>query len=191
MPGPSPSAHTLLSGGAKGAESEFGACAEAWGLGEINFSFAGRSPERSRGLVDLSDDELAQGEVSLGHLQSRLGRTFPDAPLFRKMLQTIWHQVNTAGEVFCVGVIQPDETVKGGTGWAAELARQWNKPLHVYDQDRCGWHLWKDEAWLPEQAVITRRRFCGTGTRYLTDDGRAAIRSLFERTFGPPSSAAT
>ena len=33
------SAHTLLSGAANGAEAEFGAMAEKWGLSEINFSF--------------------------------------------------------------------------------------------------------------------------------------------------------
>jgi hypothetical protein len=179
------SSYTLLSGGAKGAEAEFGRWAEAWGLAELNFSFAGRSPERERGVVDLSDEELAQGAVSPIYIQAKLHRTFPDAPLFRKMMQSIWHQVNTAGEVFCVGVIQADQTVKGGTGWAAELARHWRKPVRVFDQEKRSWYAWRD-AWVEDPApIISQRRFCGTGTRYLTDEGRAAIRELFERTFGP------
>lgn len=182
---PSPSDFTLLSGGAKGAEAEFGARAEEWGIHEINFSFAGRSPERARGVVDLSDEELAQGEVSHARWDERLHRALPDAPLFRKMLQSIWHQVHTAGEVFCVGVILPDETVKGGTGWAAELARKEGKPLHVFDQDRRAWLHWRDGWSTAMPPTIRARRFCGTGTRYLTDDGVAAIRGLFERTFGP------
>jgi hypothetical protein len=135
-------AYTLLSGGAKGTEAEFGRAAEAHGVCELNFSFEGRSPERTRGVVNLTDEELAHGAVSPVYIQAKLHRTFPDAPLFRKMLQSIWHQVNTAGEVFCVGTVQPDGTVKGGTGWAAELARHWQKPVHVFDQERRGWFAW-------------------------------------------------
>ncbi len=184
-----PGAHTLLSGAANGAEAEFGACAEAWGLQEINFSFAGRSTARSRGVVELSDAELHQGEVSTAYLEAQLHRKFPNTPMFRKMLQTIWHQVTTAGEVFVVGLILPDNTVNGGTGWAAELARHFDKPVHVYDQERHGWFTWAGQEWQAEaRPRITRPRFAGTGTRFLSEDGRVAIRALFEDSFGPPPS---
>jgi AAA domain len=176
---------TLLSGGARGSEAEFGACAEAWGLSELNFSHEGRAPERSRGLVNLTEDELAQGAVSQVYLQSKMQRAYPETPSFRKVLQTIWHQVSTAGQVFAVGVIQEDGTVRGGTGWAVELARHWHKPVFVYDQQRKGWFAWQGGAWAPERnPLITERRFCGTGTRELGDDGRRAIRDLFQRSFG-------
>lgn len=180
------SAYTLLSGGAPGAEAEFGACAERWGVSEVNYSFAGRGVERTRGLVMLSDAELKQGDVSPAYLKSHMHRTYPDTPLFRRILQSIWHQVATAGEVFTVGVLLEDGTVKGGTGWAAELAKHAKKPVHVYDQERKAWFAWRDDRWTQVEApVITRSRFAGTGTRFLSDDGRAAIRGLFERTFGP------
>jgi hypothetical protein len=178
---------TLLSGGAAGAESEFGACAEKWGLSELNFSFMGRGTDRTRGLITLTETELKQGEVSSTYLTAHMHRKYPDTPLFRRVLQSIWHQVNTTHEVYAVGVIQADNTVKGGTGWAAELARHWNKPVHVFDQERKGWFLWndKDSAWVAEKdPVIQRTRFTGTGTRFLSDDGKAAIRALFERSFG-------
>jgi hypothetical protein len=178
-------AFTLLSGGAAGAEAEFGACAERYGMTEVNFSFSGRATDRTRGLVSLSESELRLGEVSTSYLQAHMHRTYPDTPLFRKVLQSIWHQVNTAGEVFAIGVIQADRTVKGGTGWAAELARHQDKPVHVYDQERRGWFRWNGTGWVEEkQPIITRTRFTGTGTRFLSDDGRAAIRALFERSFG-------
>ncbi|WP_428267318.1 hypothetical protein [Haliangium sp.] len=183
-----PSAHTLLSGGAEGAEACFGACAERWGLMELNFSFEGRKPKRTRGLVRLTAQELAQGAVSQVYMEAHMHRRYPDTPLFQKTLQSIWHQVNTSQEVFSVGVILPDDTVKGGTGWAAELARVWHKPVYVYDQERRGWFCWDDKAWVAVEApVIQARRFTGTGTRYLSDDGRAAIEALFERSFGPAS----
>jgi len=178
---------TLLSGGAPGAESEFGICAERWGLSEVNYSFAGRGPVRPRGMVELTEDELVMGDVSSTYLKAHMHRSYPSTPLFRKVLQSIWHQVNTAGEVFSIGQIMPDGTVKGGTGWAVELARHWNKPVHVFDQDKRDWFVWQGKSWQPEeQPTITRERFTGTGTRFLSDEGRNAVRGLFERSFGSP-----
>ena len=113
-----------------------------------------------------------------------MNRTYPDTPTFRKVLQLIWHEVSTAGEVFVVGLLQGDKTVRGGTGWAAELAKHWSKPVFVYDQERKGWFTWNGDDWTAVASpIISRPRFCGTGTRFLSDDGRAAIRSLFERSF--------
>jgi hypothetical protein len=180
-----PSAFTLLSGGADGAEAEFGACSERWGIGEINFSFAGRTVVRKRGIVELTEAELKQGSVSPAYVEAQLHRRFPATPGFQRILQSIWHQVSTSGEVFVVGTILPDGTVKGGTGWAAELARHFHKPLHVFDQERKVWRSWTNQAWVDvPPPVITRARFTGSGTRLLSDEGREAIRNLFERTFG-------
>jgi KaiC/GvpD/RAD55 family RecA-like ATPase len=182
-----PSAFTLLSGGAEGAEACFGRCAEQWGLMELNFSFDGRTPRRTRGLVRLSDEELAQGAVSQVYMEAHMHRRYPATPLFQKTLQSIWHQVNTSQEVFSVGVILPDNTVKGGTGWATELARVWHKAVHVFDQERRDWFTWHGKEWVPEKdPVISARRFTGTGTRYLADHAAVAIEELFRRTFGEP-----
>ena len=182
------SLHTLLSGGAPGAESYFGLCAERWGLMELNFSFASRSVERPRGLVILNDAELEQGGVSTRYLETHMHRRYPDTPEFRRILQSIWHQVNTAEEVFCIGQILPDKTVKGGTGWAVELAVHFDKRVHVFDQERKQWSRWDGEDWGHVQPPsILHRRFAGTGTRYLSDNGRAAIEALYQRSFGAPT----
>ncbi len=178
------SAFTLMSGGAQGAEQLFGEQAEKHGVSEVTYSFAGRNAKRNRGLVNLSEDELSEGTVSPIYVQAQMHRTYPNTPLFRKTLASIWHQVTTAGEVFTVGWIKEDDTVKGGTGWAAELGRHWNKPVHVYDQERKGWFTWDGNAWVAEEPPrITSRRFTGTGTRFLTDEGRQAIEELFARSF--------
>ena len=55
----------LFSGGAQGAEAAFGSCAERFGIEEVNFSFDGHKPVRTRGLRVLNHEELAAGEVSL------------------------------------------------------------------------------------------------------------------------------
>jgi hypothetical protein len=180
---------TLLASGAHGAEAEFGACAERWGLQEVNFTFRGRDElARARGLVELSEEDLKLGDVSAAYLKAHMHRSYPDTPAFKHVLQAIWHQVSTAGEVFSVGTIMADKTAHGGTGWAVELARHWGKPVHLFDQERGSWFLWRDRDWIEEPPpVITRERFAGTGTRSLSDNGRAAINALFERSFGSPS----
>ena len=45
-----PSDCILFSGGAPGAESEFGACAERHGIEEVNFTFEGHPIVRHRGV---------------------------------------------------------------------------------------------------------------------------------------------
>lgn len=183
-PAPRPSDCTLYSGGANGAEEEFGFHAEAWGVNEVNFTFDGHKQTRSRGRYELSPRELAAGDVSLVYVSRRLNRTYSEGSLIRRVLQTIWHMVSRSQQVFVIGEIQSDGTVKGGTGWAVELARMWNKALWVYDQDRNGWYRWDGIDWVAAEPVIESVHFTGTGTRYLTDEGKAAVKALFERSFG-------
>ncbi len=174
----------LNSGGASGAEAEFGRQAEKFGIVEVNFSFEGHETVRTRGVRLLSREELKKGDVSLDYVSRLMNRGYTDSINFRKILQSIWYQVNSSWQVFVVGEILPDRTVKGGTGWGAELAKLFNKELFVFDQPRDGWFCWNHGEWVPtEKPVIAENSFCGTGTRFLEDNGRRAIAELFERSF--------
>jgi len=175
----------LFSGAARGAEAEFGAAAERRGIEEVNYTFEGHADERTRGIRVLTQDELKRGDVSLAYVSRLMHREYKDTRLFRKVLQSIWHQVNSGQEVYVVGKILEDDTVKGGTGWGAEFSKLCNKPLYVFDQERKGWFRWDGSAWGDAgEPVIGDSHFAGTGTRFLTDDGRAAIEGLFARSFG-------
>ena len=172
----------LFSGAAQGAEASFGECAERYGIEEVNFTFEGHSDARTRGIRVLTSTELKHGDVSLAYVSRLMNRRYPDTPLFRKVLQSIWHQVNNGQDIFLVGKIQPDGTVVGGTGVSAEYAKFFNKPLFVFDQQRDGWFRWTGEAWEPARVpVIGNPLFTGTGTRFLEASGRAAIDDLFRR----------
>jgi len=174
----------LFSGAANGAESEFGAAAERRGIDEVNYTFEGHKDARSRGIRVLTHEELNHGDVSLAYVSNLMHRRYSDTRLFKKVLQSIWHQVNSGQEIYVVGTIQDDETVKGGTGWGAEFAKLCNKPLFVFDQDRDGWFQWSGEAWNPHAGpVIAQPHFTGTGTRFLKENGAAAIEGLFARSF--------
>jgi hypothetical protein len=177
---------TLFSGGAQGAEAEFGKQAERFGLQEVNFSFEGHKIERSRGLRMLTQEELTRKDVSLTYVSKLLDRNFSNGPLIRMVLRTIMYQVDSGLEVFVVGNILDNGTVNGGTGWGAEFAKICNKPLFVFDQIKNSWFTWTKTAWEAVAApVIDKSHFTGTGTRFLEENGRVAIAELFARSFGP------
>ena len=174
----------LFSGGLKGAEAEFGANAERFGIAEVNFSFEGHNIVRHRGLRVLNPEELKNGDVSLEYVSRLMNRQYTASPTIRKVLQSIWYQVNNGQEIYVIGEILADKTVKGGTGWGAEFAKLCNKPLFVFDQEQDGWFRWAGEAFeAAKDPVIRHPHFCGTGTRFLAANGATAIRDLLARTF--------
>ena len=175
----------LYSGGHKGTEAEFGRCADRWGIHEITFSFPGHRMEWSREVRVLSAQELAQGDVSMAIVSRHMGRSYTKIELVRRVIQSMYHIVVNAYQVFAAGWIQPDGTVQGGTGWGVELAKLFNRPVSVFDQDRNHWFTWKAGVWVPDNPVIGEKPFAATGTRRLADAGRTAIAALFERSFGP------
>lgn len=178
----------LFSGGIQGAEAEFGANAERLGIEEINFTFEGHSIIRKRGMRMLNHDELKNGDVSLEYVSKIMNRNFPKTATFRKILQSIWYQINNGQEIYVIGEIMDDKTVKGGTGWGTEFAKICNKPLFVFDQKRDAWFNWDQTDWVKlekgNEPVISHIYFTGTGTRFLEENGKKAIAGLFERSFG-------
>src|SRR3954466_11605383 len=111
-------------GGAAGAEAACGACAEAHGVEEVNFTFEGHPIARQRGVRVLNHEELQAGDVSLEYVSRLMHPRFappprrgPAAPRSGKVLQTLGYQVNNGGEIYVIGTILDDETVRGGTGW--------------------------------------------------------------------------
>ena len=179
---PRPEECTLYSGGAAGAEAAFGELAERWRVREINFTFDGHVQARSRGATPLTASELARGDVSLAYVARRLRRGFGEGSI-RRVLQSLWHQISHAEQVFVIGTIQEDGTVTGGTGWGVELARMWSKRLWVYDQEKEGWFRWNGDDWVAGTPVIDARAWCGTGSRTLSPHARRAMEELMERSF--------
>jgi ribosomal protein L20A (L18A) len=176
----------LFSGGAPGAEAEFGACAERHGIEEVNFTFEGHHIARRRGVRVLNHEELQNGDVSLEYVSRLMHRRYTDSPTIRRVLQTLWYQINNGQEIYVVGAILDDGTVRGGTGWGAEFAKLCNKPLFVFDQEKDGWFEWTGSDWKSRGATtptITHPHFTGTGTRTIHDNGKRAIEELFTKSF--------
>ncbi|MBI5509348.1 MAG: hypothetical protein HY903_11400 [Deltaproteobacteria bacterium] len=180
-------AYSLLSAGSSGAEAEFGAAAERWGIAERNFSYAGRKDlARAVAAVELSPAQLAEGAVSIAYAETHLGRKLSRTEELRRTLQLVWHEVVTAEQVFVVDAVQGGKPESERGGWAAELARRFCKPLGLFDQAGNRWLTWGDGALVETEAPrVTKPRFCGTGAASLTETGKAAIHKLFAESFGP------
>jgi hypothetical protein len=182
-----PADSILFSGGAPGAEAEFGAGAERHGIEEVNFTFDSHKIARTRGVRVLNHEELQAGDISLEYVAKLLNRRYTNSPTIRKVLQTLWYQVNNGQEIYVIGTILVDKTVRGGTGWGAEFAKLCNKPLHVFDQDKDGWFRWTGSEWQAVRSssdpMITHPHFTGTGTRSIRDNGKRAIEDLLARSF--------
>ena len=134
----------------------------------------------------LNHEELQAGDVSLEYVSRLMHRRYTDSPTIRKVLQTLWYQVNNGQEIYVVGVILDDGTVRGGTGWGAEFAKLCNKPLFVFDQEKDGWFEWTGEDWKARDATrpsSRTRTSPAPGTRGIHDNGKRAIEDLFTKSF--------
>jgi len=169
----------LYHGGHKGAEAEFGRVAEQYGVRETTISFEGHRMERAKNEVVLSDEELAKGQVSMEFVFQTLGRRFATGEGIRRVIKSMFHVVVNTDELFAIGVIQEDGHVKGGTGWGVELAKMFNRQVHVFDQQKERWYTWTHQEWEPSVPTLPEGRFSATGTRNLTAAGKKAIHDLF------------
>ncbi len=174
----------VFTSGLRGAEAAFGVEAASYGIKETVFTFAGHANDRAEAqeVITLSGDDLQRGNISMEIVSKMMHRNYYEAEKIRKVLQTIFHVVNSGHQIFVVGTIMPDDTVKGGTGWAVELAKLFNRPLSVFDQDSNKWFVWQN-AWQEEQPKIEFETLACSGTRNLSEAGRQAIKQLFQDSF--------
>jgi len=100
------SKYTLYSSGLKGAEATFGEVAEGYGINEIIYTFEGHKLARNKNTIILSQEELERGDISMELASRMLNRTYYETEKIRKVLQTIFHMVNSGHQIFVIGYIQ-------------------------------------------------------------------------------------
>jgi hypothetical protein len=173
-----------LSGGAEGADQQWGMCAGSAGHEVVHWSFARHKfhvPEQE--VVELTKQQL---DAALPHLQ-KANRVLKRATLRRgseyvlNLLKRNWYQVEHAERLYAVSEIS-GQKVDGGTGWAVQMFIDRHQGLpceaYVFDQVLKQWFCWKG-SW--EEITSPPKPYgvwAGIGTRNLNLAGKTAIRTL-------------
>ena len=183
--------NVCLSGGCKGADLEWGAAAKAAGHDIIHYGFQGMNQSKSKvQFYVLNIVQLLEADSHLKKANETLKRgSFPyKSEYTNNLLRRSYWQVKDTECVYAVAPIEIEKkaigTVRGGTGWAVQMAINLLKPVYVFDLvDKC-WKQWMyEDGWVdliihhpPKPHGI----YTGIGSREITDDGREAISNVFQ-----------
>ncbi|CAG1977402.1 unnamed protein product [Fusarium graminearum] len=179
------SPNVCLSGGADGADLEWGNCAASMGHQVIHWSFPGHSSRALEDqLVRLDDEELKIADRAIENAAKALGKTPPRRPTVSRLLRRNYYQVTWSEACYAVtffpetgGHAQPP----GGTVWATTMFSQLHpgsQDLYVFDQIRGVWLQWQGEWVVIETPPRPSGVWAGIGARDLQQNGKDAIRKL-------------
>lgn len=180
-------ADLCLSGGAEGADLQWGMVAGSAGHGVIHWTFAGhRSRAPSSEIAVLSPEQLAEADEHCKRASKTLRRWFPPkSPFVRNLLRRNWYQVAYSGSCYAVASIV-DGQVSGGTAWATQMFIDRHEgaacPCYVFDQAEGYWVVWDGpQGWKRIHEPPTPSGiYAGVGSRELGLTGKLAIRVLLD-----------
>lgn len=180
-------ANLCLSGGAEGADLQWGMCAGLLGHQVIHWSFEGHNTRAPIGeVVRLNDDQLAESADLIKLASVPLKKHPPKQPFVKRLIQRNYFQIAWSDSVYAIAPIK-DGVVQGGTAWAVYMFLSRTDidapPVYVYDQTRTSWYLFDHETkdWEAiESPPQPRGIWAGIGTRDLDQNGKNAIRTLMD-----------
>ena len=165
------------SGGAVGSDSYWGAIGEKYGVVSEHYYHGKKTPN---GNHLITEDEFNEGKEHVMKANETLHRK-PEA--YMDLLARNYAQVKNTDAIFAVGNLK-NGVVDGGTGWAVQMAIDDNKPVYVYDQVRKQWFSNINGQWQVFSGIPKlTKNFAGIGTRELNQDGKDAIKQVYENTF--------
>jgi hypothetical protein len=178
--------NTCLSGGANGADIQWGNSARKAGHIVIHWSFVGhnsRAPENE--LIRLTEEQLSKAEVSVILASKSLGKHPPKSFFPRNLIYRNFYQIATAERLYAIATIQ-DNIVQGGTGWAVQMFIDRYPTLtaeaYVYCQVAEKWYKIESGTWEEiDQIPMPHGTWAGIGSRNLTLSGCSAIIALFDQ----------
>lgn len=172
-----------LTGGADGADLQWGMCAGARGDMVVHWSFDGhrtRAPISERAVLTAS--QLAEADPALIKAAVYLQRKFPPTNDYsRSLLQRNWFQVRDAASLYAVAPLKP-LGIDGGTAWAVAmfLGRfSFNAcAAYLFDLTTSTWRVWDGNIWTETNPPPPNGVWAGIGSRVLPASGKAAIRDI-------------
>ncbi|MCR5257647.1 MAG: hypothetical protein K6E40_05775 [Desulfovibrio sp.] len=166
------------SGGATGSDrawdvesSRFGAVSKHWYRGC-------RTPF---GNAPMSDADFIESEETVQEAARRMCRSWSRNAQAQDLVRRNWCQAKYADAVYAVGRIQRTAPVqvRGGTGYAVQMALDLGKPVWVFGLDDGRWHD-ATNGWAEAETPVLIERFAGIGTRGDAMHGRNGARVLPE-----------
>ena len=182
------------SGGAEGADTVFELTCEEYEIKTITYSFPTHK-STSKNLKILTRQELVEGFQHIQIAAKSLNRnTLSSSPYVCALLARNWFQVKNSEAVFAIGEFEPKKMgifsrVKGGTGWAVQMAIDNNKEVYIFEQNENKWfYFYKALDGLNKFIPCTNipkltLNFAGIGTRKINDNGIQAIIDLCKFNF--------
>lgn len=182
-----------FSGGAEGADLEWGNVAKKNGHEVRHFVFANHKGSDHPDAVVVTPEELEVGDRTLELANEILGRSFPaHSNYVTNLLRRNFWQVVDSDAVYAVAGLDPTKDNKvliGGTAWAVEcfkILHPDSDRIFVYDSWKDQWYRWTIAAW-PSFEKVSRNeipkpsgKWTGIGSRDLDSKGREAIRGIFD-----------
>lgn len=181
-----PSDFTHHSGGALQSDSVWDDVGQAYGINPSKHYYHGT--KTPRGNVEISESDFEEGKQHVLKANETLHRK-PDA--YIDLLARNWKQVKESDGVFAIGSLNKRTgIVDGGTGWAIQMAIDYNKtasrkkPIYVFDLDSKSWFTNIDGNWRKSTTPVLTNHFAGIGTHTkLTEAGFNAIKDVYRNTF--------
>ncbi len=176
------------SGGCPGSDIEWETQGEKYGIETIAYSFKGHKQEGKNPRI-LTGAELDEGFEHVLIANKNLKR-YPQgqSTYVKSLLSRNWFQVKNAETIFAIGKFKTNKVVDGGTGWAVQMAIDNDKTVFFFNQPTNAWYIGtkydsNGTAYFVEIHYVPRlpRSFAGIGTREIEDNGKSAIRMIYEK----------
>lgn len=178
-----------LSGGAIGADLQWGMNAGRDGQSVIHWSFHNhKSLAPTQEVVVLSEEQLLVADPYLKKAGVKLKKPFKEwfSDKTKSLLRRNYYQIAWASSLYAVASIK-NGLVQGGTGWAVQMfldrfekeSQFESIPAYVFDQNEEKWYQWIGSWKVIDSPPKPSGIWAGIGTRELNDSGKWAIRNLF------------
>ena len=175
------STFTNHSGGALGSDTQWDIIGKMFGMvNNKHYYFEGYKTPNGNTAIPINLKNEADEKLKAAN--KTLGRRFPTSNEYvNNLLRRNWWQVKNSDAIFAISSIT-DNKVDGGTGWAVHMAIAENKPVYVFDQNKNKWFTWNNNKFVEVDTPVLTKNFAGIGTRKINENGKQAIRDVYEKT---------
>ena len=149
--------------------------------------------------TELSEEEYNEGQPKATIAARQMGRIQETHQVRSNYIIRNWAQVKNSEAVYAIGTIIEKGTeidhgktalvdqIKGGTGYAVQMAINENKPVYVFDGTKDSWFVWNGEKFEKTNTPTLTKNFAGIGSRTLStqdviDKSLQAIRDVYQKT---------